>query len=60
MDCDGTGRIGCMEGFADLIVCPGVFKTTIMLMTVRDSSIRMFLLFIITFGWLFVFVHLLR
>ena len=46
--CEGTGCDCCME------VCPETFKTTITLMTVRDSSIRIFLLFINHFIRLFV------
>ena len=49
MGCVGTGCDGCIGGRPGLRVCPGVFKTTIMLMTVRDSSVRIFLLFIIFF-----------
>jgi len=35
-----------MGGAPGLRVCPGIFKTAIMLMIIRDSSIRAFLLFI--------------
>jgi hypothetical protein len=51
-----AGCFGCtIAGPPDFIVCPEVFKTTSMLMTVRDSSIRTFLLFINYTVWLFVF-----
>src|ERR1017187_9023540 len=44
-----------MGGRPGLRVCPGVFKTTIILIIVRASSIRTFLLFIIFSVLLFVF-----
>jgi hypothetical protein len=44
-----------MGGRPGLRVCPGVFKTTIILIIVRDSSIRIFLLFIFFPILLFVF-----
>jgi hypothetical protein len=50
-----TEGAGCAGGGPDLRVCPGTFKTTIMLIIVRDSSIRTFLLFIIFSILLFVF-----
>jgi hypothetical protein len=39
---------------AGVRICPEIFKTTIMLMTARDSSARIFLLFIDFSVWLFV------
>jgi hypothetical protein len=45
--CAGAGCIGGMgigPGFKD---CPGTFRTTITLMTVRDKNVRIFLFFII-------------
>ena len=35
-----------MTGDTGLRVCAGMFKTTIMLMSVRDSSVRVFVCFI--------------
>lgn len=53
--CDGAGCAGCVGGWTGLRVCPGTFKTTIMLIIVSDSSIRTFLIFINFSGLLFVF-----
>ena len=52
---DRAGFTAGMAGCPGFIVCPGVFKTTIMLMTIKDNRIRIFLLFIYFFVWLFVF-----
>ena len=45
--CDGPGCAGCMGGRPGLRVCAGVFKTKSILMTVKASSVRIFLYFII-------------
>jgi hypothetical protein len=48
MGCEGTGCDGCIE------LCAEMFKTTIMLTTARDSTVRIFLFFI-NFNLVFIF-----
>ena len=45
----GAGFAGAMGAEADARGCAGRFKTMIMLMTARDSIVRIFLFFIIFF-----------
>ena len=54
--CAGAGCIGrTMAGPPGFKVCPGIFKTTIKLIIVRNSSVRTFLLFTNFSVLLFVF-----
>ena len=51
---NGTGCIGTIGSPPGLSVCAGIFKTTSVLIIVRDISVRMILFFIFISVWLLV------